>query len=237
MRRLSLSVLGVFLLLVASSPTARGQQPSAEKIMGQMAAAYAACQSYVDEGEVRTVFLGRNGRRTQVKPFSTVFVRPSNFRFEYKSRRGEEEWDTYVVWRGAETVKTWWSVKPGVESKRDLFSALGGAAGVSGLASVRVPALLMPDQAHGSWIKTLSSLRLAGVEEVDGRKAYRIEGLSPRDEEVTVWVDEASMLLLKIREKKKSEQYEAETTTTYKPQVNVEVVQERLAFNAPDKGK
>ena len=236
MMRFSLSFLGVFLFLGAS-PAVHGQQPSAEKIMERVAAAYATCHSYVDEGEVRTVFLEQNGRRTQVKPFSTAFIRPSDFRFEYKSRRGEEEWDTYVIWRGAETVKTWWSIRPGIESARDLFSALAGAAGVSGLASVTVPALLMPDQAHGSRIKSLSSLKLLGEEEVNGRKAYRVGGLNSRNDEVTVWVDEGSMLLVKIYEKKKSEKYEAETTTTYRPQVNVEVVQEKLAFNPPEKGK
>ena len=236
MRRLSLSVLGVFLFVGASYP-AQGQQPSAEKIMEQMASAYATCHSYVDEGEVRTVYLEQNGHRTQVRPFSTAFVRPSDFRFEYKSRRGEDEWDTYVIWRGAENVKTWWSVRPGVESPRDLFSALGGAAGVSGLASVTVPALLMPDQARGSMIKSLTALKLVGEEEVNGSKAYKVEGLNSRSDAVTIWVDEGSMLLVKIYEKEKSEKYEAETTTTYKPQVNVEVVQEKLAFNPPEKGK
>jgi hypothetical protein len=205
--------------------------------MGQVAAAYANCRSYVDEGEVSTVFIRQNGRQTEVKPFSTAFVRPSDFRFEYKSRRGEEGWDTYVIWRGAEAVKTSWTVRPGVESAPDLFSALGAAAGVSSLASMTVPALLMPDQVRGNWVKTLSSLSLAGEEEVDGRKAYKVEGVNLRNNVVTLWVDESSMLLLKIYEKKKFENFEAETTTTYKPRVNVDVAQERLAFNPPVKGR
>src|SRR5215217_1470988 len=155
MRRLSLSVLTLFVLAGACYP-ARGQQLSAEKIMEQMASAYASCHSYVDEGEVRTVFQEQGGRRTQVKPFSTAFVRPSDFRFEYKDRRGEEEWNRYIIWRGPESVKTWWTVRPSVESSPDLFSALGRAAGVSALASVTVPALLMPESARGSRIKSLS---------------------------------------------------------------------------------
>jgi outer membrane lipoprotein-sorting protein len=235
MRRLSLSVLGVFLFVGLSYPV-RGQEPSAEKIRAQMASAYATCHSYVDEGEVRTVFLEQDRRRTQVKPFSTAFVRPSDFRFEYKSRRGEDEWDTYVIWRGAEAVKTWWSVRPGTESRGDLFSELGRAAGVSSLASVTVPALLMPDQARGNWIKSLSALKVVGEEEVHGSKAYRVEGLNSHNDAVTIWVDQGTMLLLKIYEKKRFEKYEAETTTTYKPRVNVEVAQEKLAFNPPEKG-
>lgn len=72
MRRLSLSVLGMLAFVWASGSTL-GQQPSAEKLMEQMASAYASCRSYLDEGEVRTVFLEQNGRRTTIKPFSTAF--------------------------------------------------------------------------------------------------------------------------------------------------------------------
>lgn len=236
MGRLSLSAIGLFLLVGAFHPL-RAQQPSAEKIVEQMAAAYASCHSYVDEGEVRTVFQEQNGRRTRVKPFSTAFVRPSGFRFEYKDRRGEDEWNSYIVWRGAGSVKTWWSIRPGVESAEDLFSALGRAAGVSSGASVGVPALLMPGLARGSRIKSISEPKLVGEEEVNGRRAYKVEGLDSRRNLITIWVDEGSMLLLKVYEKMKTEKFEAETTTTYKPQVNVEVAQERLAFNPPDSGK
>jgi len=238
MRRLTLSVLGLFLFLFLSAgSTARGQQPSAEKIMEQMASAYANFQSYVDEGEVRTVFMDQRGSRTVIKPFSTAFVRPSDFRFEYKSRRGDEGWDTYVIWRGAETVKTSWTIKPGIETARDLFYALGTAAGVSSLSSVTVPALLMPEQAYGSWIKSLSSPKLVGEEEVKGRKAHRVEGVNSLGNAVTIWVDVESSLLLKIYEKRKSAAYEAEITTTYKPQVNLQVVDEKLAFNPPLRGR
>ena len=236
MIRRSLSVL-VVLLFIWANCAAHGQQPSTGKLMEQTASAYASCRTYVDEGEVKTVFLDQNGRRTVVKPFSTAFVRPSDFRFEYKARRGEHEWYTHIIWQGEETVKTWWSIRPAVESQINLFTALGGAAGVSDLASVTVPALLMPDLAHGNRIKSLSELKLIGEEQINGAKAYRIEGLGLRNNPVTLWIDEASMLLVKIYEKKKFEKFEAETTITYKPQVNVAVAKEKLAFNVPEKGK
>lgn len=236
MRRLLLAGVALFLLVGACHPL-RAQQPSAADIMERMASAYASCRSYVDEGEVRTVFHEQGGRRTRVKPFSTAFVRPSDFRFEYKERRGEEDWNSYIVWRGADSVKTWWSVKPGVNSPTDLFSALGGAAGVSSGSAVTVPALLMPDLARGNRIKSLSGPKLLGEEEVDGRRAHKVEGLDSRNNVVTIWVDAESMLLLKVYEKVKAEKYEAETTTTYKPQVNVEVAREKLAFNPPEDGK
>jgi hypothetical protein len=236
MRQLSLLILGLF-LFVAAGHRAQGQQPSARRIVEQMTSVYGSCHSYLDEGEVRTVFLERNGPRTQVKPFSTAFVRPSDFRFEYKERRGEDEWNSYVIWRGADSVKTWWSIRPGVESPQDLPAALGGAAGVSSGASMTVPVMLMPELALGSRIKSLSGLKLVGEEEVNGGRAYRVEGLDSRNNALTIWVDEASMLLVKTFEKRKTEKFESEVTTTYKPQVDVSVVQERLAFNPPDKGR
>jgi outer membrane lipoprotein-sorting protein len=237
MRHLSLSVLSLF-LFASVGYRAQAQQPSAQQIVERMASVYASCRSYVDEGDVTTVFLEEKRRRTQVKPFSTAFVSPSNFRFEYRNRRGEDEWDAHIVWRDAESVKSWWSIRPGVESPRDLFTALGGAAGVSSGASVTIPTLLMPEGMLGSRIKSLSGLRLVGEEEVDGGRAYRLEGLDSGGNPLTVWVDEASMLLLKVYETRKFEKFETETTTTYRPQVNAAVAQEKLAFNPPaDKGR
>jgi hypothetical protein len=235
MNRLSRSVLVIVFLWTSGS--ALGQQPSAEKLIEQMASTYASCRSYVDEGEVRTVFLEQTGRRTTVKPFSTAFVRPGEFRFEFRDRRGEDEWNTYVVWRSAESVKTWWTIKPAVENQKDLFFALGGAAGVSSLASVTVPALLMPDLARGNRIKSLFELKLIGEEQFSGANAYRVEGFDSRNNPITIWIDKESMLLVKVYEKKKFEKFEAETTTTYKPHVNLEVAQQKLAFNAPERDK
>jgi hypothetical protein len=196
-----------------------------------MSLAYTSCSSYVDEGEVRTIFLEQSGRRTQIKPFSTVFVRPSDFRFEYKERRGEDEWNSYIIWKNAESVKTWWSIRPGVKSPQDLSFALGGAAGVSSNASTTVPALLMPELTLGHRIKSLSGLKLVGEEDIHGKSAYKIEGTDLLQDVMTLWIDKESLLIVRIYQKKKFENFETETTTTYKPQVNVEVAREKLAFN------
>ena len=131
MRLLSLSVIGMFLFVGISYPV-RGQQPPAENIMGQMASTYATCHSYVDEGEVRTVFLQQNGRRwTQVKPFSTAFVRPWEFRFEYKSRRGEDEWDALRHLAGRGNCKDLVvNQAPPRERTRLIFCARRGCRGI-----------------------------------------------------------------------------------------------------------
>jgi len=232
-----LSTLGlVTFLSVGAAYSAQGQSLSAQQIMDRTLSVYATCHSYVDEGEVRTIFQQPNGRRTVSKPFSTAFVRPSDFRFEYKERRGEDEWNSYIIWQGPESVKTWWSIKPGVQTPPNLSFALGAAAGVSSGSSATVPTLLMPEMTMGNRIKSLSELRLIGEEELNGRNAYKMEGTDFRNNTVTLWVDSASMLIVKIFQKTRFDTFETETTTTYKPQVNVSA-QGKLAFNPPESGK
>lgn len=235
MRQLSTPGM-VILLFVGVAYSAHAQSLSAQQIMDRTISVYANCNSYVDEGEVRTIFLARNRRRTVIKPFTTAFVRPSDFRFEYKELRGEEVWSNYIIWKDAESVKTWWSIRPGVENPPNLSFAVAGATGVSSGSAVTVPALLMPEITSGNRIKTLSDLKLIGNEVINGRKAHKIEGTDFRKNNVTLWVDSESMLIVKIFQKTIFDTFETETTTTYRPQVNVSA-QGKLAFNLPEIGK
>ena len=252
MRHVSTTGL-VIVMVLGLAYSAHAQSLSAQQIMDRMTSLYATCHSYVDEGEVTTIFIKENGRRTVVKPFTTAFVRPSDFRFEFKDRRGEYEWSSYIVWKDAESVKTWWSIRPGVQSQPNLSLALAGATGVSSGSAATIPALLMPEMMKGNRIKSLSGLKLMGEEEVNGRNAYKIEGTDSRQRVVTLWVDKATMLLVKIYQRTSFDSasasllenkvrqppvpvpfvpFETETTTTYKPQVN-SGAQGKLAFNPP----
>lgn len=231
MRQLSTGGLA-FVIVLAVAFSSQGQSLSAQQIIDRSMAVYANCISYVDEGEVKTLFLESDRKRTVIKPFTTAFVRPSDFRFEYKERRGEEEWDSYIVWKDAESVKTWWSIRPGVESPETLSRALAGATGVSSGSANTIPTLLMPEMKMGSSIKSLSGLKLVGEEEVNGSKAYKIEGTDLRNRSVTLWLDEASFLIVKTFRTASFPKFETETTTTYKPQVNVSA-DGKLAFNPP----
>jgi hypothetical protein len=109
-----------------------------------MIAAYASCQSYMDTGQVKTVYLTQRGRRTEVRPFSTAFVRPDAFRFEFQNRRGEEEWDRYIVWKQGVVIKSWWTLKPEGREFAELSLAIAGATGVSGGSSCGYPVCSCP---------------------------------------------------------------------------------------------
>jgi len=211
-------------------------QPAARQILDKMAHAYSSCKSYKDEGVVTTVFFDSNGRkRTTKKPFTTAFVRPGRFRFEFKERRGEEEWDRYIVWRDGKSVRTWWSVRPGINNLKSLSMALSGATGVSGGSAHRIPSLLMPDELVDFCFTHLTDLELLDDEDVDGVLCFKIQGKDFRGEVNTLWIEKRSYLVWKIVGYSKFPDFRTETTTTYKPQFNVDVRPEELEFNPPVK--
>jgi hypothetical protein len=75
-------------LLLGTSLVYSQQRPtsSPQEILDKMVAVYASCSSYVDKGQVKTTFFENSGPRTTKRPFSTAFVRPSRFRFEFEDR-------------------------------------------------------------------------------------------------------------------------------------------------------
>jgi outer membrane lipoprotein-sorting protein len=131
----------VVLPLSADEP--KPQALKAQDVLDRMAKAYAGCKSYRDSGVVKTVFIEATGNRDVEKPFTTAFVRPDRFRFEYKEEAGGQE-RRYIVWRKGKEVQTWWDVKPGVEKPESLNLALAGATGVSGSSEPVREVLLSP---------------------------------------------------------------------------------------------
>ena len=60
-----------------------------------MARIYAGARSYEDEGQVILVFTGPIGRHGVRRPFSTKFVRPKHYRYEFTE--GEVVPRRYVI--------------------------------------------------------------------------------------------------------------------------------------------
>lgn len=228
-------------LLFTVSATAQQTNPptTAQQVVEQMFSGYASYKTYLDTGEVRTAYLENERRRTVALPFSTAFVRPSSFRYEFRSRRGELEWDQYVIWKEVEAVKSWWSIRPGIITDRSFSMSISGATGVSGKSSLTVPSMLMPNELPANPIKALTNLRLVGEEKISGRDAYKIEGQDFRSNTTTIWVDKQRFLLLQIFEKRKVTKpdgkgdFEIEATTVYDPRINEDVPASKLAFDVP----
>lgn len=209
-------------------------QPAARQILDKMAHVYASCQTYMDKGVVTTVFFRNDRKRTAKKPFTTAFVRPDRFRFEFKARRGEEEWDRYIVWRDGKSVQTWWDVQPGIGKGASLSMALGAALGVSSGSAGTIPSLLMPDKGiSGKLLTSMTDLELLAEEDVDGVPCVKVQGKDFRGETITLWIEKEMHLLRKIFEHKTFPDFRTETTTTYQPQINVDIPPEALKFNPP----
>src|SRR5207249_4186630 len=65
---------------------------TADEIFAYMVQSYRNCTSYSDSGVVKTIFIMTNGRtRTVEQPFTTAFVRPDRFRFEFQEKSGRPD--------------------------------------------------------------------------------------------------------------------------------------------------
>ncbi|MBI1765556.1 MAG: hypothetical protein HYR56_29420 [Acidobacteria bacterium] len=235
----------VCLWVMFAASVAPAQQTAAltgPQIFEQVKANYAQCQSYMDTGRVETVFITERGRRTVLKPFTTAFVRPEAFRFEFQERRGEAEWDRYIVWQQGAAIKSLWTMNQQEREFTDLGQALAGPSGVSGGSAVLVPGLLLPNAGRGGSLKALTNVTLVGEETVDKRAAYKLEAQDMRGGALTLWIDKTQLVILKLYRKQKIDPaklpggkgapFETQTTTTFSPQINEPVPHERLEFFA-----
>jgi outer membrane lipoprotein-sorting protein len=217
-------ILMCCVLVFSASPLfAQQTEPlSGKQILDKMVSVYASCSSYSDKGEAKAVF--QNGL-VRARPFSTAFIRPSKIRFEF-----EDSGEDYVVWQDGASVKSWWSVKPQVRLFETLDMALAGAAGVSGGSAIVVPSMLLGDLHDSHRIQNLTKLAIVGEEKIGGRTAYKIEGSDFRDHKMTLWIDKEQFLLLKTFEVRALPDGNAETTLTYKPEINPTIPADKLAF-------
>ncbi len=209
-------------------------QSTAKQIIDKIAHAYSSCKSYYDEGVVTTVFFhDKLGKRTTKRPFTTAFVRPDRFRFEFKNRRGEEEWDQYIVWRDGGSVHTWWSIQPGIKNRNSLGMALAGATGVSGGSAHKIPKLLMPDEIKGWNLANLIDPELLDDEDVNAISCSKIQGKHLSGDVNTLWVEKRSYLVRKIATQRSFPDFRTETTTTYNPRFDIDIRPDQLEFNPP----
>jgi outer membrane lipoprotein-sorting protein len=246
---LLLAVLALALGAVAQESPTRVDEATLTpvKILLEMEKVYAGCRGYQDTGVVKTATLTEGGRAGSERPFTTAFVRPDRFRFQFTDPGLGERSSRYIVWTDGTEVRSWWDAKPGVRRPESLQAALGIAAGISGGSSVRVPGLLLP-KAVGEGAPLIGAERIEdGVDR--GVPCFRIRGRSRKtpyaltmrgkpvtvqDESVTLWIDRATFLLRKVEEMRTFDTYRSESTTTYTPEINVEIPAAQLEFNVPE---
>ena len=217
---------------------------TAEKIIHKMAETYAKCKSYQDTGIVKTVFIHSNGKKRIVeKPFTTAFVRPDQFRFEYKEKVDSyiKEKPCYIVWRKGSEVLTWFYIRSNlIEKKKSLSSGIAGATGVSSGSAHTIPVLLT-SEVGGSKLTDLKEMKLLDDGTLDKVKCFRIQGKFSFSHDTgkiiqkptVIWIDKNTFLVRRIDEETIFSNFKTRSTTTYYPYVNSSIPGKLLKFNPP----
>jgi len=229
-----------------SQPPAVPDEPSAaaaREILSAMAKAYADCTSYRDTGTVSTKFssLGTvsadsfGGERSNRLEFKTAFVRGGSFRFEYSDLDGHAAHKPYIIASDGKTVRSWWHVKPGVETAASLGMAIAGATGVSSGSAHHIPRLLLPE-IDGWPLTAVVDPRLDGEETLDGHVCLKLVARHSNGDPWTLWIDKDTHLVRQLFRSHEfaDKGFRTEQTTIYKPEVDVTIDPSELAFNPPE---
>jgi hypothetical protein len=177
--------------------------------------------------------------RVTERRFKTAFVRLDRFRFEYSERGCCAQEDRYLIWAHGREVRTWWDVKPHVQSFPSVGHALGAAAGVFGGTSMTVPTLLMPDEVPGAdaagarQVVYADPTRLAD-DTLSGVPCFKLQVKNYNNEPSTMWIEQRTYLIRRIDSAHQFSRFRTEETTVYEPLINGEIDEAQLAFGAPD---
>jgi hypothetical protein len=232
---------------------------SPEEILSAVERMYSRCRTYQDRGCVSTRFLNPDGtpQHDSVKPFTTAFIRPDRFRFEFTDSIGDGGQCRYLIVANGLEVKSWWDVSPGVECRESLGMALAGATGVSGGSAHTVPALLMPDEVSGRRLLAGAVYTRLEDGDLDGRACYRVTrhvirtpeqkqeirehqfraigcaAPEPERDPEVFWIERDTLLVRRIEEKMRFPDFRTESVTTYEADVDGFVPDDHLVFDPP----
>jgi hypothetical protein len=212
---------------------------------------YASCKSYIDRGQMTSILPQEEGDPIiNYQTFSTVFVRPDKFRFEFRDRYPEGQFGRYVVWREGDLVKTWWyQHNPKIKIENSLGLGLAGATGVSHGVAVTIPQLLLPQEISARGLFDEAEVDVVRTEECQDCECVKLhtKGWINR----FVWVQIESGLILRVEEQSKvgykTSGYAHEMTVgegpltsrtiiSYKPAFDVEISPSQLEFGEPFAG-
>ncbi|MCE9526753.1 MAG: DUF2092 domain-containing protein [Planctomycetales bacterium] len=215
-------------------------EPSAKQIIERMAKVYSECKSYRDSGVVK-MSLEREGRKTTAEgSFTTAFVRPDRFLFDYQEQRRTRNFH-FIVWSQGKEVKKYDNTEKGVQASDHLDNAINDVRGLSRWSAHTVPALLLPDKVSGLVLTDLTDLKRTEDGKVGMAECFRIEGKLGKDLPIatyrvlpmTLWIDKNSYLLRRVNRPERAEGWTSEETTTYDPVIDGKVEAAMLKFEPP----
>ncbi len=203
---------------------------SADEIIARMVKVYETCQSYQDDG---VVDISTNGV-VESRPFSTAFVRPNLFRYEFTS----SNYPRFVLWWDSKNIQSWSNLMPNIITHQDFSHALSRPTGISGGSASRIPSLLVPGTIWGSGLKLVKGAILHREESTNGVHCYKIEYSRPGSDKVnTLWIDKRRCVLIKMQEVQVIGDKRTHHVTTYTPKIDISIDPSLFDFTPPQPGR
>jgi tetratricopeptide (TPR) repeat protein len=210
---------------------------SVEEIISYIRDIYQTTNSYYDSGVVKSIFYTDFNRSKLEFPFTTAFIRPEKFRFEFdpKSSMSSDNLLHHIVWADGNDIYTWMIVG-GAKKEASINTAVASAAGISSGSSVAIPALLMPRKINAFKIIDLKNMFRLGDAVIGDVLCYRIQGKSKvtEDKIITLWISKKTYLIHRIESSRRYKGSMVEDTTSYNPETDIAIEKNKLDFNAPE---
>jgi hypothetical protein len=193
---------------------------SADDIIKKVYKAYSEAENYVDKGQVTTVYINKGKQVTDIKMFSTYFIRPDRFKFElkYKTDVQNSNWGKYVVMQDGGDPVPGHPESGKSETPEPLSMAIAGAESISGGSAFYILSLLLSYDVGGSKITDLQDMKVVDLRD----NSFQIRGVRSGSR-VTLWIDATSFLIKRVEMRTGSPGSESAVSIQYNPRVNVKI--------------
>jgi outer membrane lipoprotein-sorting protein len=224
--------------LFASSPA---HAQNAESILQKARDTYLALKSYSDTGDILDEYgAGAKDKHT----FATYFNRaPRHFLLEFRKQGG----DQFVIWGDPDAFHTWWKTtaqQTDYPNPQNIPAISLSGYNTKGVA-MKIPTLLYGKSQLAAALLAIADPVLDGTDAIGGYRCHRIAGRASDTyaatgkevniHRITVWIDGDSNLVRQVREEWKTTPGNiSRITTTYQPQVNPTLPDNRFKFVPPE---
>ena len=238
------SALLLFLVFAAVTVRPDDKALTSDALIEKSRAKYSALKSYSDSGVVITEINGGSSIVLKERhTFTTYFRAPKQFFFDFKADPAASN-DRFVIWINGAEVNSWWKATGVHETYPQGQGATGFALatlptkGASGI----IPPLLFSGLQS---ILELKDTRLAGTENIEGRRCYKITGdFAPAyangtvtsTSPVIVWIDCDTLLIRRVfvdTPKESGPNIIDRSTTTFDPHADPDLKPELFRFAVP----
>jgi outer membrane lipoprotein-sorting protein len=226
-RKAVLSVAVVLLVAIGLFLSLRAWHANKpEQIIKRMVQAYKDCGSYKDAGNVKM----RLGDRPIEGSFTTVYVKPDRFRFEFNGKM-DEHLTRFIIWKKGADMNAWYNRMPKSGLNASWNIAMAAAGGVTGSSASTVAILLLPHEFDAGVfnVAKMTAMKRLSDENVGDSPCFQIKG-KLEGEDITIWLDKGTFLLRRV-DTRNGTMWESKTL--YQTGINDKIEEASLAFNAP----